>query len=159
MRTRAYFIMVPDHAKLVTRSKSRHNNKRDDHYNKSDYILINWSLLLSATLKASYMKAFDVEGWVFVPGILCCIICCCCWCCCCIPMMFNELGGIAWGWMEAMAMDRAGGSVLGTSKPLSFMVIILQAKENSLMSICPSPLTSAKPLQKRKLQNFQIPMY
>jgi hypothetical protein len=35
---------------------------------------------------------------------------------------------------------------LGTSTPFSFMVMSLQAIENSFTSICPSPFTSDRPL-------------
>ena len=41
-----------------------------------------------------------------------------------------------------------GGRAEGSSNPLSFMLMSLQAMENSFRSIWPSPFTSARPLRK-----------
>ena len=52
-----------------------------------------------------------------------------------IPGIIPGITGIIWG-----------GNVWGNSTPFNFPVINLQAIENSLTSIWPSPLTSANPL-------------
>jgi len=62
-------------------------------------------------------------------------------------MMLSELGGIIWDTLVADA-NNDGGKAWGISNPFNFIVIILHAIENSLMSICPSPFMSDRPLKK-----------